>query len=436
MPMFEPNIETMRRDEIERLQDKKLRHLVLRAVQTVKMYHDKFKGPRPKNIRGLKDLEKIPFTTKNDLRSYPLLERLAVPESEILMYGATSGTTGKPVIVALTRKDIEVASVWGAKAWSCQTITKGDKVLELAPGGSLRPVIVAQLALARIGAKIIHSGPGRTKEFQIPILLGRFDDSMRPTAILGFANYLLRIADVARDMDIDPKQFGVKKLLCGGETWSDARRKVLEEMYDAAAYDGYALIEASVGPGVAAECEEQNGLHILEDYFIVEVIDPQTGESLGLDEQGELVITALEKDANPLIRYRTGDVGKILSMEKCNCGRTSIRMGRIIGRTDDRLKVRGIQIYPYEVEEFLSRIPGVGSEYKVLVQEINYIDDMQITVESQKGYSGSPNALAQEISRAFDGVFNFTPRVEVVPHGTLERQEGSKIHRVVDLRKK
>jgi phenylacetate-CoA ligase len=436
MGIFEPNMETMKRNEIERLQDKKLRYLVARAYQTIKMYHDKFKGLRPKDLRGLKDLERIPFTTKDDLRSYSLLERLAVPEIEILRYFSSSGTTGRPVVEGFTRKDMEVASTCCAKSFSCATITKEDKVLEPMPAAGLRGVVVAQAGLEKIGAKIIHTGPGRTKELQIPILLGRFEENMRPTAIIGYANYMLRIAEVARDMGIDPKSFGVKKLLCGGEMWSEGRRRVLEETYDAHAYDIFGLLEVSIGPGVAAECEEQNGLHIWENYFLVEIVDPQTGESLGLGEQGELVITTFEKYAHPLIRYRTGDVAKILSSDKCSCGRTNIRMGRIIGRTDDRFKVRGMQLYPGEVEEVLLRIRGVGSEYKVVLREINHMDDMLITVESQRGYSGAPNVLAQKISDTFKGVFNVTPRVEVVPYGTMKREERRKVQRIVDLRRK
>ena len=436
MVIFEPNMETMKRDEIERLQEKKLRYVVARAYQTVKMYHDKFKGLRPKDIRGLKDLEKIPFTTKNDLRSYSLVERLAVPEIEILRYSSSSGTTGRPVVEGHTRKDMEVASTWCAKTFSCATITNEDKVLEPMTADGLRSVIVAQAGFEKIGAKIIHTGPGRTKELQIPILLGKFEESMRPTAIIGYANYMLRIAEVAKDMGIDPKQFGIKKLLCGGEMCSEGRRRVLEETYDAHAYDIFGLLEVSIGPSVGAECKEQNGLHVWENYFLVEVVDPQTGETLGPGEQGELVITAFEKDAHPIIRYRTGDVSKILSVEKCSCGRTNIRIERITGRTDDRFKVRGIQLYPMEVEDVLLGIDGVGSEYKVILQEINQVDDMLITVESQRGYSGVPNVLAQEISSTFKGIFNITPRVEVVPYGTMERGEGHKVQRFVDLRRK
>jgi phenylacetate-CoA ligase len=304
------------------------------------------------------------------------------------------------------------------------------------PAAGLRGVIVAQGGFEKIGAKIIHSGPGRTKELQVPILLGKLEESMKPTVIIGYANYMLRIAQAAKDMEIDPKSFGVKKLLCGGEMWSENRRRTLEETYGARAYDLFGLLEVSIGPGVAAECEEHNGLHVWENYFLIEIVDPQTGEEVGLGEQGELVITAFEKDAHPIIRYRTGDIGKLLSIDKCNCGRTNIRMGRIIGRTDDRFKVRGIQLYPRELDDLLLGIEGVGSEYKVVLNEIKQMDDMLITVESQKNFSGNPGTLAQKISNTFKGIFNVTPRVEVVPYGTIERKERQKIQRITDLRKK
>jgi len=439
MVLFEPKMETMKRDQIERLQEKKLRYAVKRAYQNVRMYHEKFKGLRFDTIRSLADLEKIPFTTKNDLRNYPLRDRLAVPEVQILRYFSTSGTTGKPVVDGFTAKDMEAMSLCCAKTFACTTINKRDKVLEPMPGGNLRGVVVAQAGFERIGAKIIHTGPGRTKELQIPILLGKFEESMKPSAVIGLANYILRMAEVAKDMKIDPKNFGVKKILCGGEMWSEGKRKLLEESYGAKAYDIFGLLEVSVGPGVASECEQQNGLHIWENYFTVEVVDPQTGEKLSPGEEGELVITALEKDAHPLIRYRTGDVGKILDPEKCSCGRTNLRMGRIIGRTDDRLKVKGIQLYPQEIEEVLFSVPGVGSEYKVTVQEVRHLDDMLITVEAKEGYSKDPSSLAQAIAQKFGGVFNITPRVEVVPYGTFQRDDAgwprTSRQRFIDLRK-
>jgi len=436
MVFFEPKMETLRRDELELLQAKKLRHLVTRAYNTTKMYHDKFQKLHPQKIRGLQDLAKIPFTTKDDLRTYSLVERLAVPYARILRYFSSSGTTGRPVVDGFTSKDMEAASTCAAKTFVCANITKEDKVLEPMPADGLRGPIVAQAGFEKIGAKIIHTGPGRTKELQIPILLGSFEKSMKPTAIIGYANYMLRIGEVARDMGIDPKNFGVNKLLCGGEMWSEGRRKALEETYNAHAFDIYGLLEVSVGPGVAAECEENDGLHVWENYFLIEVINTQTGESLGPRERGELVITAFEKDAHPIIRYRTGDVGEILSIDKCGCGRTNLRMGRIIGRTDDRLKVRGIQLYPREVEDALLSMPGVGSEYRVLLQEISHADDMLITVESCKGFSGNSAKLAKDISGIFKGVFNVTPRVEVVPYGSMGREETRKAKRFVDLRKK
>jgi phenylacetate-CoA ligase len=436
MGLFEPDMETLTRTEITRVQDKKLRSVVTRAYHHTRMYRDKFNDLHPDAIRGVQDLEKLPFTTKNDLRSYSLMDRLAVPYVDISRYFSSSGTTGRPVVEGFTQKDMEVTSICCAKAFSCATITKHDKILEPMPAAGLRGVIVAQGGFEKIGAKIIHSGPGRTKELQIPILQGQFEETMQPTVIIGYANYMLRIAEVAENMGLDTRQFGVNTLLCGGEMWSEGRRKILVDAYDAKAYDIFGMLEVSVGPGVAAECQEQHGLHIWENYFLIEVIDPQTGEQCSLNEEGELVITALAKDAHPIIRYRTGDVTRILSREKCGCGRTNLRIGRIIGRTDDRLKVRGIQLYPQEVENTLFGIPGVGGEYTVELREINHVDDMLITVESHRRYTGAPAALAHEITNTFKGIFNVSPRVEIVPPNTMKRVEGRKAQRFTDHRNK
>jgi phenylacetate-CoA ligase len=436
MGFFEPKIEKIKRDELENLQNKKLSNMLTKSGKNVKMYQKKFNGKLLKEIKGIKDLHKIPFTTKNDLRLNSLSERLAVPYVDIIRFFSSSGTTGRPIVEATTPLDMEITSTCSAKSFSCCGITKHDRVLEPMPADGLRAVVVAQGGFEKIGAKIIHTGPGRTKELQIPILLGKFERDMRPTAIIGYANYMLAIAEASKDMGIEPQKFGIKKLLCGGEMWSQSRRKILEESYNAESFDILGMLEASLGPGIAAECEEHDGLHVWENYFIVEIIHPQTGEILGPGEEGELVITALEKDAHPLIRYRTGDITKILSYEKCNCGRTSVRLARIIGRSDDRLKVRGVQIYPKEIEDLLLGISNIGSEFKVILKEINRVDNMLITIESNRNFNEDSRVLAQTISNIFKGTFNFTPRIEVVPFGSLGREEKQKVKRFQDLRRK
>ena len=441
MGFFEPKMEKMNRDEMRNLQNTKLRHVVARAYQNVKMYHDKFEKLRLSEIRGVEDLEKIPFTTNNDLRSYSLLERLAVPEIELVRY-FSSGTTERPVVFGLTLRDLEIQSTCCAKTFSCTTINKEDKVLEIFPAG-LYPVWVPQLGLQRLRAKIIHTLPGRTRELQISILLGKFERNMKPTAVIALASYMLRIAEVAKEEEVDPREFGLKKLIYSSahEMVSERKKGMLEEIYNARAYDALGLVEVAAGPSIAAECEERNGLHVWENYFITEVINPKTKERLGPGEMGELVITSLENVAHPIIRYRTGNVTQILDAEECGCGRTGVKIGRMIGRTDEMMNVKGVLLNPKDVEEVLLGIPGIGTEYRVIIREIRGLDNVLIITEMKRGFideietfdqSIAIEILAKEIVRTFKAAFNITPRVEVVPYGTMKR---GKVKRFVDLRK-
>lgn len=439
MGFFDPKMEKMNRKEIEKLQDKKLGHVVSRAYKTVRMYHKKFEKTRIGEIRGLKDLEKLPLTTKDDLRSHSLLERLSVPEIELVRY--FSETTIKPIVFGLTLKDLEIHSNCCAKSFSCATINREDKVLEIFPSG-LFPTLVPQMGLQKLGAKIIHTLPGRTRDLQIPILLGRFEKDMKPTAATALASYLLKIAEVSKEEDIDPREFGLKKLIYSSvaEMLSERKRRILEDTFDAPAYDAFGLIEVAGGPSLAAQCEERNGLHVWEDYFIAEVVDPRTEERLGPGEVGELVITSLENVAHPIIRYRTGNITEMLSAEKCGCGRTNVRLGGIKGRADEILNVKGLLLHPKDLEEVLLGITGVGTEYRVIVREVGGLDDMLIITEMDRSFRGEINSfdksiatdlLAKEIAHTFKSTFNITPKVEVVPHGTMK---SGKVERFVDLR--
>jgi len=441
MAMFEPRMEKMNREDMESLQSKRLRHVVKGAYRNVRMYHDKFGRIGLGEIRGLEDLRKIPFTTKDDLRSNSLQERLAVPEMELVRYSSSTAPE-RTIVFGSTPQDLEVQSICCAKSYSCATISKEDKVLGILPSG-LFPLWVAQLGLQRLGAKIIHTLPGRTRELQIPILLGEFEKGMKPTALASQSNYLLRIAEIAEEDGIDPRDFGLRKLICGStaEMPSEAKRRMLEETYNAFAYNALGQVEVAGGPSIGAECEERTGLHVWENYLIVEVIDPKTEETLGPKEEGELVVTSLENVAHPIIRFRTGKITKILDVEKCSCGRTNARIARITGTTDEILNVKGFLLHPKDVEEVLLGIPGVGAEYRVLIREIQSLDDITIIAETRKGFgrqidsfdqSIATDLLAKEIVQTFKGAFNLTPKVEIVPHGTLKR---GKVERYVDLRR-
>jgi len=439
MRMFEPENERMKRKEMDDLQNRKLRHILRRAYKNVKMYHNKFEKARIDQIKGTKDLEKIPFTTKNDLASHSLQERLAVPGIELIRY-FSSETAERPIVSGLTLQDLEAQSICCAKSFSCATFTREDTVLEIFPSG-LFPLWVAQLGLQKLGAKIIHTLPGRTKELQIAILQGKYDRDMKPTAATSLANYLLRIAEVAREERIEPKDFGLRKLLysSAAEVVPERKAKMLDEAYNACSYDAVGLIEVAGGPSIAAECEERKGLHVWENYFLAEVIDPKTNLRLGPEEEGELVITSLENDAHPIIRYRTGNITKLLEPEKCACGRTNMRIGRISGRTGETLNVKGFVFNPKDIEEILLGIDGVGTEYRVVIREIKGLDDMLIVTEMKRrletdsfDQSIAADLLAKEIAQIVKGAFNITPRVEIVPYGTLKRGKAGKF---VDLRK-
>jgi phenylacetate-CoA ligase len=434
MNLFEPENERISKKEIEDLQIKSLRKNVEKVYSHTEMYHTKFKESdiHPSDIVDLEDLQSIPFTTKEDHRRYSIKERLAIPEIEIVRFFSSSGSTGKPVAFGFSLKDLEAGAICCAKTFSSAGILESDKVLQPIPAG-LYSVSVAQKGLELIGAKVIHTGPGRTKDLQIPILSGAFEESMKPTALISSASYATRIAEVAQESGKDPKDFNLKKLICGGDYWSESKRKFLQDAFDSKAYDVYGLIEASGGPCVAAECSQQNGMHVWENYFIIEIIDPETGENLSEGEEGEIVITSLQKDAHPIIRYRTGDISKIHGLGECSCGRTGLRIGRLGGRTDDRVKFRGVQIYPSALEEEVLSYPGTGSEYKVEITESGGVDQMKITVEGKADRVAAP-FFSSKLASHIKGVLNVTPIIELVPIGTLPRHERNKVKRFFDSR--
>jgi phenylacetate-CoA ligase len=437
--MFEPDMETMSIHEIENLQNKRLPHVVRMAYQHVTMYRDKFDKQGLPDIRGRQDLEKLPFTTKNDLRTYSFRDRLAVPEVELVRYLSTE-TTERSVVFGMTAQDLDVQAICCAKTFACATITREDTVLEIFPAG-LFPIWVAQQGLQKLGAKIIHTLPGRTRELQIPILLGKFEAAIKPTAVTALASYLLRIAEVAQDEEIDPRAFGVNTLIVSSamETLSDSKRRIIEDTYQASVYDVLGLVEVAGGPSIGGECEERNGLHLWENYFYSEVVDVDTHERVGPGEEGELVITSLENKTHPIIRYKTGIITKLLAEGKCGCGRTNIKISRSIGRADDILDVKGFLLDPKEIEDVLLSISGVGAEYRIIIRKIGGLDDILIITEMERAralnsfdQSIATDLLAKEIERTFKGTFNITPKVEIVPYDTMKR---GNVTRFLDLRK-
>ena len=425
-------IEKAPRDEIERLQLKRLKETVRRAYERVPIYKKKFDeaGLSPDDIRSLDDLGKIPFTYKNDLReSYPY-GMFAVPLSEVVEVHASSGTTGKPTVVGYTQGDIEN---WGhlmARSLAAAGVTKDD-VLYVALGyhwftGGLGFHYGGQ----RLGALVVPAGTGFTQRHVQMIR------DLGATVLGAVPNYALRLAEVALEMGIDPaKDTKVRTGVFGAEMWSDELRKRINEVWDMDSYDIYGMSEL-YGPGTAMECQYHNGLHVWEDHYIVEIVDPKTGERLEPEEEGVLVVTPITHEAMPLLRYWTNDLTFIYDTKSCECGRTMRKIARIKGRADDMLIINGVNVFPSAVEVTLLSDPRVGHNYQIVVEREGNLDRMYVYVESKEKLSDEgKERLAKELEYKLRETLIITPRVKVLDPGELPRIEGGKAKRVIDKRK-
>jgi phenylacetate-CoA ligase len=419
--VYNPSLETASRDVIERLQLERLREVVHRVYSNNYYYRKKMKerGVAPEDIKTLKDIEKLPHTTKEDLREAQPFGYLITHFENVVEVHGTSGTTGEPVFVYYTNVDIEN---WGeimARSLAAAGLTKRD-VLQITPSFSLfTGGFGFYYGARRIGATIVPTGPGYSKR-QIYVM-----QKLGATMLAGIANYAIRLAEVAFEMGVDPaKDTKVRKGMFGAAPWTENMRKRIEDVWDMQAYDMYGLSELW-GPGVAAECIYKSGLHVWEDHFIVEVIDPKTGEPVELEEKGELVFTSLTKDAMPLIRYRTRDISRLLDQSTCDCGRTHKKIDRIQGRTDDMFIINGVNIWPTAIESILMANPLVGNEYQVIVEKKHSEDMLIIRVESASKLSEEDKRiLAKKLAYDLRETIIVTPVVEVVDPGTLPRFDG------------
>jgi phenylacetate-CoA ligase len=419
--VYNPSLETASRDVIERLQLERLREVVHRVYSNNYYYRKKMKerGVAPEDIKTLKDIEKLPHTTKEDLREAQPFGYLITHFENVVEVHGTSGTTGEPVFVYYTNVDIEN---WGeimARSLAAAGLTKRD-VLQITPSFSLfTGGFGFYYGARRIGATIVPTGPGYSKR-QIYVM-----QKLGATMLAGIANYAIRLAEVAFEMGIDPaKDTKVRKGVFGAEMWSDSLRRKVEQIWDMETFDIYGMAEL-YGPGVAIDCQYHDGLHVWEDHFIVEVIDPKTGEPVELEEKGELVFTSLTKDAMPLIRYRTRDISRLLDQSTCDCGRTHKKIDRIQGRTDDMFIINGVNIWPTAIESILMANPLVGNEYQVIVEKKHSEDMLIIRVESASKLSEEDKRiLAKKLAYDLRETIIVTPVVEVVDPGTLPRFDG------------
>jgi phenylacetate-CoA ligase len=429
--MFEPRAETMRRAELTALQAARLHLTLERAYGSVAHFRKKFDaaGVKPAHLETLADIAHFPFTEKADLRDNYPFGMFAVPREQLLRVHASSGTTGKPTVVGYTRADLDCWSDLMARSLACAGVQRGDIVHNAYGYGLFTGGLGAHYGAERLGCTVVPVSGGAT-ERQV-LLLQDFGANV----LCATPSYALNIAEVAEGMGVDFRQTALRIGVFGAEPWSDAIRHELEERLGLKAVDLYGLSEI-IGPGVAAECQvAQSGLHGWEDHFLFEVIDPDTLKPLPLGEAGELVITTLTKEALPMIRYRTRDITR-LTDEPCACGRTHVRIMRVTGRTDDMIILRGVNVYPSQVEAVLVGLPGLTPHYQIVLGREGALDTMTIEIEAAGDLALSEAAAkAAEARHRVKSMIGVTCDVVVKAPGEIPRSQGKAV-RVRDERRK
>lgn len=425
--------ETLPREALEDLQFKRLRNLIERVYALVQPYRAKMDeaGVKPADIRCLADLAKLPFTYKEDLRDNYPFGLFTVPMEQIVRVHASSGTTGKPTVVGYTRRDIDTWANLMARALACGGATAGDMVHNAYGYGLFTGGLGAHYGAERLGATVIPVSGGNSKR-QI-LLMQDFKSSV----LLSTPSYALNLAETMADLGVSPKDLHLRVGIFGAEPWSENMREEVEKELGLTAIDIYGLSEV-MGPGVSMECiEARHGMHIFEDHFIPEIIDPDSGEVLPIGEYGELVFTTITKEAFPIVRYRTKDITR-LTGEPCKCGRTFVRMEKITGRTDDMLIIRGVNVFPSQVEHVLMGIEEVEPHYQIIVNREGSMDTMEVQVEvSEKIFSDEIKQLenlSRRIEAEIKDYLGSSCKVTLVEPKTIQRSEG-KAQRVIDNRK-
>ena len=424
-------IETAPREEIAALQCYRLIRMVRRVYENVPFYRKKLDemGIQPGDIRTLDDLRRLPFTYKQDLRDNYPYGLFAVPQAQLARIHASSGTTGKQTVVGYTHNDLKIWGEITARALSAAGVTAEDFVHISYGYGLFTGGLGLHEGATTLGASVIPVSTGNTKR-QIQIM-----QDFGSNCLCCTPSYAMHIAETMQQMGVDPSSLKLRAGIFGAEPWTEAMRRRIEEMMRIKAYDIYGMSEL-MGPGVAYECSAQDGMHINEDHFIVEVIDPETGEPVPDGEKGELVFTCISKEALPLIRYRTRDISAV-TREKCSCGRTFLRMKKPQGRTDDMLIIRGVNVFPSQVESVLLGFDFITPNYQITVSREGALDSVSIDVEMAEGVAFDTvrevESRARMLRSAIEQVLNIAATVRLVPPGTLARSEG-KAKRVIDTR--
>lgn len=431
MAIWNKDIETMPREKLEELQLKRLQETVNRVYENVKPYREKMDkaGIKPDDIKTLDDLSKLPFTVKQDLRDNYPYGMFAVPMEQVTEIHASSGTTGKQTVVGLTEKDVDIWAEIAARALSAMGVDKNSVVQTSYGFGLFTGGFGVHYGARKIGAVAIPTSSGNSKR-QINIM-----KDFGSTFLCCTPSYALSLSETLVDMGFTKDDIKLQGGAFGAEPWTEEIRQEIQEKLGINAYDIYGLSEI-MGPGVGYECADQSGMHINEDHFIVEVIDPETGEVVPDGSMGEIVFTCITKEALPLIRYRTRDIATI-NKGMCRCGRTFARMSKPMGRSDDMLIIRGVNVFPSQIEEVLMKTEGVAPHYQIIVDRINNKDMLDVLVEvSNKDLTDeikSLEALSKKVSAEILSVLGIKANIKLVEPKTIARSEGKSV-RVIDKR--
>jgi phenylacetate-CoA ligase len=433
--IWNENKECMSRDEMSALQGKRLHKIVNYVYHNVPFYRKKLQEMdiTPDDIQTIEDISKLPFTTKQDLRDNYPFNMQAAPAEEIVRIHASSGTTGNPTIVGYTRKDIEVWSECMTRCLTAYGVTRKD-IFSVAYGyGLFTGGLGAHYGVENLGASVVPTSTGNTEKHV------RLIRDLGITGIACTPSYALYLAETMDKMDITRDQIKLRIGAFGAEPWTENMRKEIENRLGLKAFNLYGLSEI-MGPCVSYECEKQNGSHINEDHFYPEIVDPNTLEKLPNGQLGELVFTTLTKEGMPLLRYRTKDLSSLMD-GKCECGRTSVRMGRIMGRSDDMLIIRGINILPSQVESVILSMKEFAPRYLLVVDRINNLDTLLVQVELRQEYFTNDfdrlaplEAIQKKLADKLKSVLSISAKVQLKAPGTIERSQG-KSQFVVDKRK-
>ncbi len=427
--VWDPQHEKMPRPELERLQLRRLQAKIGQLYEIVPFYRRTLRELEltPESLKSLGDLAELPFTTRQDLRDNYPYGMLATAPEEVARMHASSGTAGKPILSLYSPADVDLWTEMMARTLAAGGVTKADVVHVAFSYGLFTGGLGFHYGAERIGAAVVPASSGHAKR-QVLLM-----QDLGSTVLCCTPSYALVLAETAMEMGVDLSESRLRMGFLGAESWTDLMRAEIEAKLGIIALDSYGLTEV-IGPGVSAECPHKDGMHIFEDHFLPEIVDPASGEPLPYGQSGELVLTTLTKDAMPLVRYRTGDITS-LNPEPCPCGRTLVRMSKIQGRTDDMLTLRGVKLFPSQIEAILLRFEGIDPHYQILVEREGMLEELEIRVEISKvvfeellGETRRLQSIERAIRAEIESVLGITARVRLVEPGSLERSEHKTKH--------